>query len=392
MSYQHIHASGVQNWARSMQARDREEEHRVSTPLELFFDLVFVVAVAQGASSLRVAMSTGAVAAPVGKYLFVFFGIWWAWMAFSWFASAYDTEDVAYRLVVFVQMTGALIFAAGIPRAFNELDFGVAVLGYVVMRLGQVAHWLRVAAAAEGRARTCALRFAIGISAVQVGWVVRLAVPGVAGVVGFVVLGAAELLVPAWAERASATPWHPGHITERYGLFTIIVLGESIFAGTVALQTVVDKGGLDADLCAVIVGGLLIVFSLWWIYFDYQMPDVLTSNRTGFIWGYGHYFVFSAVAAIGAGLVIAVDQASGQTHLSDLHAGAIVAVPVVICLMTLWALHVLLRDPPPRPRWLPPAVAALVLLAAATPEPVLAIGLLLAGMTAYKLIRRIKQA
>ena len=74
----------------------------------------------------------------------VFFAVWWAWVNFTWFASAYDTDDAIYRLSVFVQMAGVLIFAAGIPRAFADQDFGIVVLGYVVMRFALVAQWLRV--------------------------------------------------------------------------------------------------------------------------------------------------------------------------------------------------------------------------------------------------------
>ena len=199
MSYQHIHPSGIQQWLRPMQPRDPDEGHRASTPLELFFDLVFVVAVAQAANSLHHALiEGGSVGAPVGKYILVFFGIWWAWMNFSWFASAYDTEDIAYRLTVFVQMTGALIYAAGIPRAFDELDFSVAVIGYVVMRLAQVSHWLRASAGAEPAARTrrCATRS--GSSSAS--WAGSpLLVPGGWEVAGFIFLGACELLVPVWA-------------------------------------------------------------------------------------------------------------------------------------------------------------------------------------------------
>jgi low temperature requirement protein LtrA len=375
-----------------MAPRDPQEGHRASTPLELFFDLVFVVAVAQAATSLHHALAEGAIAAPVGKYIVVFFGIWWAWMGFSWFASAYDTEDIAYRLVVFVQMTGALIMAAGIPRAFNDLDFGVVVVGYIVMRLGQVVHWLRAAARAQPAERTCALRFAAGITACQIGWIIRLAVPGPGGVVALVALILAELLVPVWAERASPTAWHPGHIVERYGLFTIIVLGESILAGTIAIQTVLDEGGLDAELAGIIAGGLLIVYSMWWVYFDYQVPHVLTSNRTGFIWGYGHLFLFASAAAVGAGLVVAVDHAAGHGQLSDVHVGLIVAVPVAVYLLALWGLHVVLGTTVSGPRFVAPVTAALVLLASATAVPVLLIGVILASMVALKVARRVRTA
>jgi low temperature requirement protein LtrA len=70
------------------------------------------------------------------SYSLVFFAIWWAWMNFTWFASAYDNDDVPYRLLVFVQIAGVLVFAAGIPRAFDEGDYTVAASGFVVMRVG----------------------------------------------------------------------------------------------------------------------------------------------------------------------------------------------------------------------------------------------------------------
>jgi low temperature requirement protein LtrA len=391
VSYEHVHPGGVREWARPMEPRDPHEEHRVATPLELFFDLVFVVAVAQAANSLHHALAEGAVAAPTARYIAVFVTIWWAWMGFSWFASAYDTDDIAYRLTVFVQMTGALIIAAGIPRAFDDLDFDVVVVGYVVMRLAQVVLWLRAAAHAPPDARRCALRFAAGITACQIGWIARLALSGAWGIAGFAVLMAAELIVPVWAERAAPTSWHPGHIAERYGLFTIIVLGESILAGTVAVQTVVDDVGLDAELVGLIAGGLLIVFSMWWIYFDYQTPQVLTSNRPGFIWGYGHLVVFAAVAAVGAGLVVAVDHAAGHGHVSDARAGAVVAVPVAVYLLSLWVLHLVLDVAPASPRFTAPLTAGLVLAATATSQPVLVVGALLAAMMAFKLVVRVSR-
>ena len=83
-----------------MTGRDRDEEHRASTPLELFFDLCFVVAVAQAAATPapRARPRTTRRRAVVG-YPMVFFAIWWAWMNFTWFASAYDNDDVPYRLL-----------------------------------------------------------------------------------------------------------------------------------------------------------------------------------------------------------------------------------------------------------------------------------------------------
>ena len=102
-----------------MTARSPHEPHRASTPLELFFDLVFVVAIAQAASGLHHAIAEAHALAGLVGYLMVFFAIWWAWMNFTWFASAYDCDDVPYRLAVFVQIAGALILAAGVPAMFE---------------------------------------------------------------------------------------------------------------------------------------------------------------------------------------------------------------------------------------------------------------------------------
>ena len=90
---------------RAVTPRSPHEPHRVATPLELFFDLVFVVAIAQAASGLHHAMAKATRAQGLTGYLMVFFAIWWAWMDFTWFASAYDCDDLPYRLTVFVQIT-----------------------------------------------------------------------------------------------------------------------------------------------------------------------------------------------------------------------------------------------------------------------------------------------
>jgi low temperature requirement protein LtrA len=324
---------------RRMAGRDPGEPHRAATPLELLSDLCFVVAVAQAAASLHHALSEGHAATGVLGYAMVFFAMWWAWMNFTWFASAYDTDDTAYRLLIFVQMAGVLILAAGVPRAFQDKDFGLVTLGYVVMRMALVLLWLRAAHGHEDGRRS-ALRYAFGITLVQVGWIARLALPEQVGVAGFAVLAAAELVVPVWAERFRPTAWHPRHIAERYGLFTIIVLGESLLAATVAIQSGLERQINTAALLSVAFSGMIIVFAMWWLYFSQPAHLLLTSNKHAFPWGYGHYFVFSSAAAIGAGLAVSVDYDSHQAHVGAFGAGAAVAVPVAVFLASLWLVHV----------------------------------------------------
>ena len=115
-----------------MVARDPHEATRASTPLELFFDLTFVVAIAQAASSLHHGLVDGYGRASIAAYVATFLAIWWAWMNFTWFASAYDNDDAPYRLAVFAQMVGVLVLAAGVSRAFTDEDLGVMIAGYVI--------------------------------------------------------------------------------------------------------------------------------------------------------------------------------------------------------------------------------------------------------------------
>jgi low temperature requirement protein LtrA len=369
-----------------MAPRSPTEPHRVSTPLELLFDLAFVVAIAQASAGLHHAIADDHALAGLIGYLMVFCAIWWAWMNFTWFASAYDCDDVPYRLAVFVQIAGALIIAAGVREMFEtRLPNGTIVGGYIIMRLALVGQWLRAAASDPAR-RTTARRYAVGVTLLQVCWVGLLFVPATLSIAGFLVLFALELAVPAWAEMASPTPWHPHHIAERYGLFTLIVLGESILAATGAIQTALASDTALTALAPLIAGALLIVYSLWWVYFDRPAHDLLTSLRKVIVWGYGHYLIFGATAAVGAGLAVSADEATGHAKVGSVGAGFAVAIPVAVFLICLWVLH----DRPEyrRSRWLGPLAAALVLLTPFTGLAVPLTGVILTAMIAAKLALR----
>src|SRR3954453_20744094 len=108
-------------FVRALAPRDPAEEHRVSTPLGLRTDLCFVVAVAQASAGLHHAVAADHVAHGVLGFAMAFFAIWWAWLNFTWFASAYDNDDVIYRLLTILQIIGVLVLAAGIPGMFEEV-------------------------------------------------------------------------------------------------------------------------------------------------------------------------------------------------------------------------------------------------------------------------------
>lgn len=322
-----------------MTARGRDEAHRVASPLELLFDLCFVVAIAQAGAQLVHAVAEGHAGEGILDYAMIFFAIWWAWMNFSWFASAYDNDDVLYRVVTLVQIAGVLVLAAGVSQAFGSHDFLVVWLGYAIMRFAMIAQWLRVARSSEGAERTMALRYAGGVLLCQVGWLGLLIAPEPGRPWVFLVVAIAELCVPVFAEKAFTTSWHPHHISERYGLFTIIVLGETIAAATVAVKSAVDEHDALGELLPIAAGGLLIVFSAWWIYFVVPIHGHLRSSGQAFLWGYGHYLIFASAAAIGAGLEVAVEQTVGKAHISTLSASAAVTLPTALYFLSVWALH-----------------------------------------------------
>ncbi|RSN04829.1 low temperature requirement protein A [Nonomuraea sp. WAC 01424] len=353
-----------------MSARPIDEPNRVSSQLELLFDLTFVVAVAAAGAGLAHEIGEGHALSGIVPFLQVFFAIWWAWMNFTWFASSYDTDDVAYRLLTMLQMAGVLVLAAGVPAASEHADFRVVTLGYVVMRIGLVVQWVRAGVEDRARRRT-ALRYAGGVTVLTAGWLLHsLVAPVGAELPLFVVLAALELAVPGWAERAGPTTWHPHHIAERYGLFTIILLGESVLAASRGVAAAVGTSGISGRFVVIAVSGLVVLFALWWLYFLVEAGDGLSDRRDrSYLWGYGHYGVFAALAALGAGLEVAVEQsgrAAGPLTAGSLGAGSLavgyaVAVPVGVFLVLLGTVHALVvAEPVIRPVLL--TVSAVVVL------------------------------
>jgi low temperature requirement protein LtrA len=359
--------------------------------LELFTDLCFVVAISQAASSLHLHLTEGHGARGILGFAMVFFAIFWAWLNFSWFASAYDNDDVGYRLLTLLHVLGSLVLAAGIPGMVDG-DFALGVLGYLIMRSSLVVQWLRVAADDPPRRQT-ARRYATGIAVVQLCWVGFIFLPHGLEVPAFAVGVVAELLVPVWAERAGITPWHPHHIAERYSLFYIIVLGETVLSTTVAIQQALTAHELHVGLISVIAGGVLIVFSLWWLYFSRNDGEALARihdryNHDTYLWGYGHYFLFAAGAAIGAGLAARVDVWRHNSASSHLQTAFAVTVPVALVLATMWTICVRLHDKSHQTAAAFGVAVLLVLAGTFTPVPELVAGVVCVGLLAFELVKQ----
>jgi low temperature requirement protein LtrA len=234
-----------------MSGRDPYEQHRVATPLELLYDLTFVVAFGVAGEQFAHLMAEGHFASGLIGFVVAVFAVCWCWMNYSWFASAYDTDDWAFRVATMVQMVGVIILALGLPPVFHDIDEGhtidnsVTVAGYVVMRVSMIFLWLRAARQDPPRRRACQT-YAVTIGVAQVGWVALLLAHTTVGVfvVSAVVLFLVEMVGPVIAERGKGgTPWHAHHIAERYGLLTIITLGETVIGTVASLGAVVEARG-----------------------------------------------------------------------------------------------------------------------------------------------------
>jgi low temperature requirement protein LtrA len=334
---------------RRLVGRDPDEAHRTATPLELLFDLTFVVAFGIAAEQLAHYLVEGTIWSSILAFSFATFAVAWAWINYSWFASAYDTDDWLFRLATMVQMVGVIVLALGLEPAFSSitggdtLDNGVMVAGYVVMRVPMVFLWAQVARDDPQR-RGAAAAYIWTISVAQVVWV-ALAIADLPIGTTFAIALALILLEmsgPWIAERRrGGTPWHPHHIAERYGLLVIITLGEGILGTVASIGAVVHgSSGWTVTAAVVTIAGVGLIFATWWTYFAIPWAEVLGLHRErSFVWGYGHIVVFGALAAIGAGLDVAASYLEHETELTLVGTVASTAVPVAVYVLALYGLY-----------------------------------------------------
>jgi low temperature requirement protein LtrA len=329
-----------------MGGRDPHEQHRAATPLELFFDLTFVIAFGVAGNQFAHEIAEAHFGTGLLGFSFAMFAVIWAWINFTWFASAYDTDDWVFRVVTMVQMLGVLILVMGIEPMFHSLAAGdhvdntAIVGGYVIMRLALVFQWMRAAREDPARRQTC-LRYAKYLAAVQLGWIAVLIIQAdIATTFMMIVpLYVLELATPYAAERNAATPWHAHHIAERYGLLAIIALGECLIGAIATLRAIVANHGWTLDAALVGFGGTALAFSMWWIYFIVPAGRALHLQRhRSYLFGYGHILVFAAIAATGAGLHVAAYYIDHTAHISAAVAVASIAAPVALFKVSLTVL------------------------------------------------------
>jgi low temperature requirement protein LtrA len=349
MSTEALNADALHHHSRRMGGRDPREAFRVATPLELLFDLTFVTGFGIAASHFAHALAEGHYAAGLIAFGFASFAICWAWINFSWFASAYDTDDWIFRVATMVQMIGVLILAIGLPRMFVSIehnaphvDNSIMVLGYVVMRVAMVFQWIRAARQNPTRRRAC-LTYAAAISFAQAGWILQILADFSLGVT-FILIGILlliELTGPFLAEKYDGgTPWHAHHIAERNSLFAIIALGEGVVGTVATLSAVVEERGWTMDTALVCIAGTGLTFGIWWVYYLLPSAHVLHEHRNrSFVWGYAQMVIVTSIVATGAGLHVAAYYIQHEAHIGPFATLLATAIPVAIFLGTMYALY-----------------------------------------------------
>jgi low temperature requirement protein LtrA len=375
--------------ARRMIGRDPKEHNRVATSLEALFDLTFATCFGLAAARFAESLAAGHYAAALFGFGFASFAICWAWINFSWFCSAYDTDDWIFRVMTMVQMVGVLVLAIGLPRMFASIERGaplddaVMVLGYVVMRVAMVCQWLRAARQDASRRRAC-LTYATAISLAQIGWVTQIFVEMSAAmtIICTGVLVVVEFVGPVLAERQDGgTPWHAHHIAERYSLFALVAFGEGVVGTVAALSAIVEASGWSLDAAFICLAGVGLTFGMWWVYSLLPSAEILRANRDrSFAWGYGQIVAIAAIVATGAGLHVGAYFVEQKAQIDALAALLCIAIPVAVYLASIYALYYhLARRADRLHAWLLAATAAVMAasVAAVIAGMSLAVGLII---------------
>ncbi len=285
--------------------RTKEQEgKRAATWLELFYDLAFVVAVANLSGRLF-----GDITWPGMASYFAYFAlVWWLWASHTFYADRYDTDDLVYRLLAAGQMVAIVLIAASLTG--ESLSTMVFAIGYALARGLLVVMYYR-AYRHVPETRDLVRGYLIGFGFAAVIWAAAIFVPEGARFVLWAVALAIDLATPYVMRREQArVPLDISHLPERFGLFTILVLGESI-AAVVAGLTHVSWSPASTLSAALAIG---IATGFWWLYFDNARGQVVrrvaavrrTWRPTG--WIYTHLPLAASLAALAVAMERALEE------------------------------------------------------------------------------------
>ena len=369
----------------------RTDDERSASRLELFFDLAFVLVVAEMASDLRADVTWH------GELVFagLFTTVWWAWVSSTLYANRFDHDDVVYRLYKLGSMAAVVGMAASATEATGKY-FGVFVGCNLVLRGMLLLQYHRAYRHVPG-ARPIARLYMAGAVAGALLWAVSLAVPHS---VGFVLWGAAvlvEAVVPLLATRSSAdVPLHVEHLPERFALFVILVLGESVAGIAHGLH----DAGWSGPALPVAALAFVLTAALWWNYFDLagarakRLLDEVgetPSDHSHDVYVFGQLPLTLALATIGAAIELAVvESAAGEVPTGT---RLLLAGGVAVYLLSVALTDVGMSRGARRGWWWPVAAAVVAGLDAVLQLPaVVVVGGLAAVLVAVVLVGLVERA
>ncbi|GAB4453310.1 MAG: hypothetical protein Kow0031_35580 [Anaerolineae bacterium] len=309
-----------------------DHEVRKVTWLELFYDLVYVATLIQLGDTL----SEDITLAGFGRFVVVFIPIWWAWTGITFYMNRFVVDDVWHRLLIFVQICAIAWLGVSVTGAFGDLTVQFA-LTYAAVRLVLLLLYIRTwrhAPQAKPLTQRYVVAHGIGIViwvasafvAAPLNWLLWLLAIGVE--IGNVYL-------PQTRRLQSLLPPDPHHMVERYGIFTIIVLGESF------IKTISAGAGTPFNLTAAVFSffGIGVVFGLWWLYFDdVEEADIKPAHFAPYVWIYAHLPLAIGLTAFGVAakkLFLAAGDDYVKGHYLLLFCGAMVLVAVSLALIDL---------------------------------------------------------
>lgn len=285
------------------------DEERSASRLELFFDLAFVLVVAELAGALRKDLT------PSGALEFVglFTAVWWSWVSATLYANRFDHDDIVYRFYKLASMALVIGMAATATEAVGPKStlFAGCYIALRVLLISQYARAYRHVAAARRGIGIYLMGTAVGAGL----WTVSLACPAPARYWLWVAGVLVEVLVPLFATAATDVPLHLEHLPERFGLFVILVLGESVAAVAHGLHA----AHWDGRAVAVALASFVVAAALWWSYFDLagagakhllEQTDSRRSSISHDVYVYGQLPLTLALAAVGVGIERAVVEST----------------------------------------------------------------------------------
>ncbi|ARV57290.1 low temperature requirement protein A [Nostocales cyanobacterium HT-58-2] len=295
----------MKKWLKPPKLRidENSEAERHATWLELFYDLIFVVTIARLNHNLSHDISLS------GFFCFVvlFVPVWWTWVGAVLYATRFDTDDLGHRLLTAIQIVAVAALAVNVHNGLGENSAGFA-LSYAAVRIVLVIEYL-YARWHVPATRALTTRFAWGFGTAAAIWLISAFVPQPLRFMLWALGLMLDFATPLRAGKLDAefAP-HSSHLPERFGLFTLIVLGESI----IAVVSGVAEQTWNISTAIAAVSSLIIVFSLWWVYFDNLGGSAIQAARacrciTAYqIWLYTHLPLVIGIAAIGVGVKYAI--------------------------------------------------------------------------------------